>query len=47
MLEISVCDDDILIAADIEKMLEKLSLIVAIKVEIDVFYDGSTLVDYL
>ena len=47
MLEIAVCDDDILIAADIEKMLEKLSLIVAIKVEIDVFYDGSTLVDYI
>lgn len=45
MLEIAVCDDDTLIAADIEKMLEKLSHIVAIKVEIDVFYDGSTLVD--
>lgn len=47
MLEIAVCDDDTLIAADIEKMLEKLSHIVAIKVEIDVFYDGSTLVDYI
>lgn len=47
MLEIAVCDDETLVAANIEKMLEQLSISVAVKVEIDVFYDGSTLVNYI
>lgn len=47
MLEIAICDDEILVATNIEKMLEELSITTAIKIETDIFYDGSTLVDYI
>lgn len=47
MLEIAVCDDETFVASNIEKMIEKLAVTTDTKVEIDVFYDGSTLVDYI
>lgn len=47
MFEIAVCDDEILVTADIEKMLENLAPKLAIELNIDIFYDGSTLVDYI
>lgn len=47
MLEIAVCDDETLMAANIEKMLEELAIETAIQIETDVFYDGSTLVEHI
>lgn len=47
MLEIAICDDETLETSNIEKMLEDLATKVATKINIDVFYDGSTLVDYI
>lgn len=47
MLEIAVCDDEIITTSDIEKMLEKVSKKFGIEVNIDIFYDGSTLVEYI
>ena len=42
MLEIAICDDETLETSNIEKMLEDLATKVATKINIDVFYDGST-----
>ena len=47
MLEIAVCDDEILTASNIEKMIENLAGKDAIDVDIDIFYDGSTLVNHI
>lgn len=47
MLEIAICDDEKLVTANIEKMLEALSAETDTKVNIDVFYDGSTLVNHI
>ena len=47
MLEIAVCDDEILTASNIEKMIENLAGKDAIDVDIDTFYDGSTLVNHI
>lgn len=47
MLEIAVCDDEKLTAANIEKMLEDLSRAMSIKINIDVFYVGSALVNHI
>ena len=47
MLEIAICDDETLETSNIEKVLEDLATKVATKINIDVFYDGSTLVDYI
>lgn len=47
MLEIAVCDDETLVATNIENMLVELSNKMAVKIETDIFYDGSTLVDYI
>lgn len=47
MFEIAVCDDEKIVAANIEKMLENISVSSLDQLDIDVFYDGSTLVDYI
>lgn len=47
MLEIAICDDEIVVAANIESRLQELCGESLIEAEIDVFYDGSTLVDYI
>ena len=40
MIEIAICDDEIVRTSKIENILEELSEEMGIKVEIDVFYDG-------
>jgi len=47
MLEIAICDDERVAAADIEKMTEEMADMTATGVNTEVFYDGSTLVDYI
>lgn len=47
MLEIAVCDDEILVATSIEKMLGEITEESSTKAEVDVFYDGSTLVKHI
>ena len=46
-IDIAICDDEYSMTADIERLLETLSLKHHILVEIDVFYDGLTLTDYI
>lgn len=47
MIKIAVCDDEEIIASDIEKRLHKLSREMDIPVDVDVFFDGETLTDYV
>ena len=47
MLEIAVCDAETLITAQIEKMLEEITEESVTKIEVDVFYDGSSLVEHI
>lgn len=47
MIEIAICDDEIVITSKVENILEELSEEMGIKVEIDVFYDGKTLVNHI
>lgn len=47
MIEIAICDDEIYAASETENLLRTLSERYVIDIEIDVFYDGSTLVDYI
>lgn len=47
MLEIAVCDDEILVATSIEKMLGEITEESSTKAEVDVFYDDSTLVKHI
>lgn len=47
MFEIAICDDEICTTSEIEEMLRKLCETYNIRAEIDVFYDGLTLVDYI
>ena len=42
MLEIAICDDETLVTAQIEKMLEEVTEESVTKIEVDVFYDGSS-----
>jgi DNA-binding LytR/AlgR family response regulator len=43
MIRIAVCDDQPTVTASIEKMLESISYSEALKMEIDIFFDGATL----
>ena len=47
MLEIAVCDDETLVTSQIEKMLEEITQKSVTKIEVDVFYDGSSLVEHI
>lgn len=47
MLEIAICDDEKCDVASIENMLENISINNAVKIDVDVFYDGKTLVDFI
>lgn len=47
MIEIAICDDDVYVVSQIEEMLRKLCGFYNVIAEIDAFYDGSTLVDYI
>ena len=47
MLKFAVCDDETKAVGNIEKMLEDISSKVAENIEIDVFYDGSNLIEHI
>lgn len=47
MIEIAICDDEVYMTSEIEEALQNLCELYNVAVEIDVFYDGSTLVDYI
>ncbi|WP_310604328.1 LytR/AlgR family response regulator transcription factor [Anaerosporobacter sp.] len=47
MIEIAICDDKIKFTTEIEKMINDLCLQYDVDVEIDVFYDGATLVNHV
>lgn len=47
MLEIAICDDEVLETSNIETMLEALANKVTVEISTDVFYDGCTLVDHI
>lgn len=47
MIEIAICDDEVYMTSEIEETLQNLCGLYNVAVEIDVFYDGSTLVDYI
>ena len=47
MLEIAICDDEVGVAANIESRLQELCDEMFIEAETDIFYDGSTLVEYI
>lgn len=47
MIEIAICDDEVYMTSEIEEMLHNLSELYNVAVEIGVFYDGATLVDYI
>lgn len=47
MIKIGICDDEINIAAKIEEKIQQLGASYPVKFVTDVFYDGSTLVNYI
>ena len=47
MIEIAICDDEVYMTSEIEEMIHNLCELYNVAVEIDVFYDGATLVDYI
>lgn len=47
MIEIAICDDEVYMTSEIEEMLHNLCELYNVALEIDVFYDGATLVDYI
>ncbi|MDE5781296.1 MAG: response regulator, partial [Lachnospiraceae bacterium] len=47
MLQIGVCDDDVQFTSKIEKMIIDIGHQKGILVEIDVFFDGSTLLEHI
>lgn len=47
MIEIAICDDEVYMTSEIEDMLRNLCELYNVTVEIDVFYDGASLVDYI
>lgn len=47
MLEIAICDDEISVTSNVEKLLEEISTMSCVQMEIDIFYDGCTLIEYI
>lgn len=47
MINIAICDDDVAITAYVEDMLFKMAKLYGVKINCEVFFDGSTLVDAL
>lgn len=47
IVKIAICDDEIETASDIEERILNLQEKYSFRVEIDVFYDGSTLTEYI
>ena len=47
MIEVAICDNDIAVTADIEKMLQIISEKQKVKIEIDIFFEGVALENYI
>ena len=47
MLSIGICDDDIEMTGKLEKIIENISASKLLHCNIDIFYDGCTLKDYM
>ncbi len=47
MIDIAICDDEIQFCSELEKMLEKMATLFQKKIEINVFYAGEELYQYL
>lgn len=47
VIDIAICDDEYAVASGIENLLDLLSRKYQIAIEVDVFYDGATLTDYI
>ena len=47
IVKIAICDDEVEMASDIEERILNLQEKYSVRVEIDVFYDGSTLTEYI
>lgn len=45
-MKIAICDDEVLLASEIENLLLDIAKKNRIEVEVDVFYDGSTFLEY-
>ena len=47
MIKIAVCDDEQLVTSDIEEKLRRISQKANVSIDIDVFFDGAALTDYI
>lgn len=47
MIKIAVCDDEEIVTSDIEERLRRISKKTNVSIDIDVFFDGATLSDYI
>lgn len=47
MMEIAICDDDVITTSYIEQLLEPIAKKKMLKLSVDIFYDGRTLADYI
>ena len=47
MIEIAICDDEKVITSDIEERIRAISKKLCVSINIDVFFDGLTLTDYI
>lgn len=47
MIKIAVCDDEEIVTSDTEERLRRISKQAGISIDIDVFFDGATLTDYI
>ena len=47
MIRIAICDDDKTMTTIIEEMLYKISKEQSLKIECEIFFDGSTLVEHI
>lgn len=47
MIKIAVCDDEEIVTSDTEERLRKISKQAGVSIDIDVFFDGATLTDYI
>lgn len=47
MIRIAVCDDEEIVTSDIEERLHRISKKTDVSIDIDVFFDGTALIDYI
>ena len=47
MIKIAVCDDEEIVTSDIEERLRKIAQKIDVLIEVDVFFDGTALADYI